>query len=82
MKLFPVQAEGGKINSEKDTKPCMHVYESVVCVCVRERERERERVKWLNLKILTLHEELHGRLRSNGKSHPWEEEYLIKYTQK
>ena len=86
MKLFPVQAEGGKINSEKDTKPCMHVYESVVCVCVcvcvRERERERERVKWLNLKILTLHEELHGRLRSNGQSHPWEEEYLIKYTQK
>ena len=43
MKLFPVQAEGGKINSEKDTKPCMLVYESVVCVCVCERERERER---------------------------------------
>ena len=84
MKLFPVQAEGGKINSEKDTKPSMHAYESVVCVCVCvwERERERERVKWLNLKILTLHEELHGRLRSNGQSHPWEEEYLIKYTQK
>ena len=84
MKLFPVQAEGGKINGEKDTEPCMHAYESVVCVCVCvwERERERERVKWLNLKILTLHEELHGRLRSNGQSHPWEEEYLIKYTQK
>ena len=43
MKLFPVQAEGGKINSEKDTKPSMHAYESVVCVCVCERERERER---------------------------------------
>lgn len=59
--------------------PICPLVSGFLCVGLRCRER---RVNKLNLEVLTFHEELHSGLRSNGQSHPWEEEYLIKSTKR
>jgi hypothetical protein len=56
-------------------KEAMHITQYVwmcmkVCVCVCVCVSVREILNRFNLKILTFHEELHGRLQSNGQSHP------------
>jgi len=41
-----------------------------------DNQQEANTKRNCSLKILAFHEELHGRLQSNGESHPWEEEYI------